>query len=211
MHDNHHHQYYYQQWRTASEISIAYLLLLCGLACVGKIIFKFGFFTTLFTMIGAAFIFASTHRLGHTQLIREWYRSHVGGHHFYAYPPNRTRYSQYIDNKHDVYNLNTYAYLLSGIVYLGFIYCFIQRNLYFITWIAFIILILLYVEYFIHLHVHFKQSWLETWQWFRFLRDVHDEHHRSFKFNYAVVAIFTDIFAGTFLLPRDLCSSKKTF
>lgn len=55
---------------------------------------------------------------------------------------------------------------------------------------------------FLHKHYHLQHSWLERSRWFRRHRDLHYEHHRDARRNYAVIDLFWDRLFGTFAEVR---------
>lgn len=55
---------------------------------------------------------------------------------------------------------------------------------------------------YIHKHYHLHRSWLERSRWFRRHRDLHYEHHRDARRNYAVIDLFWDRLLGTFAEVR---------
>jgi len=55
---------------------------------------------------------------------------------------------------------------------------------------------------YLHKHYHLQHSWLARSRWFRRHRDLHYEHHRNARRNYAVIDLFWDRLFGTFAEVR---------
>lgn len=160
--------------------------------------------TMFFSLCTAAIVFYATHRLGHEkQAIFVWFRAHTYGHHYLAYPSHTPQSDKYVPNTIDVYHLNTYAYVISGVCHLTFCYFIIMRRWDYILALIVTELILLYIENYFHLEVHKRSSKWQQWAWFRYIRECHMQHHRLYTVNFAVVALWTDWLCGTLAAPTD--------
>lgn len=170
--------------------------------------------STLFlSLCVGAVVFYATHRLGHEkQAITVWFRAHTHGHHYLAYPSHTPQSDKYVINTIDTYALNTFAYVLSGMLHLLMSYMFILRRMDYIVALAGTELILLYIENYFHREVHKCSSSWQHWAWFRYIRDCHMQHHRLYTVNFAVVALWTDWLFGTLAAPtdKDICNNNSS-
>ena len=60
-------------------------------------------------------------------------------------------------------------------------------NTYYFYCIASQILILGYIQDYVHTHIHTKDSWLEKYKWFHKVRKRHFIHHRQYNKNINII------------------------
>jgi sterol desaturase/sphingolipid hydroxylase (fatty acid hydroxylase superfamily) len=157
---------------------------------------------TCYLIVGIAL--HSTHRLGHHKIVKEWHRAHLVGHHIYSYPEKHPTTDVYKVNRFDQYRLNTFMYVIVGIISLLLcLYSMMVRHIEQVIPIIIPIICSLYVENYIHEQFHLTNSALCKYSWFIELRRYHLIHHKKpYNKNYGAFALFFDWIMQTLEHPH---------
>lgn len=134
---------------------------------------------------------ALLHRsFGHQRLIRAVFIGHAIGHHG-QYPAGRLRTKEFVESEARAVDY----YVIPAVLFALSVYWLFGARIA----IATIVGIVLAFGWHVYLHrqYHLLNSSLERFKWFKTKRDLHFEHHRNARVNFAVVEFWVDDLMGT--------------
>jgi hypothetical protein len=139
--------------------------------------------------------------------VPRWHRAHTLGHHIEGFPHRTFTKPQYSQNRHSLNGLtDLVAYGCHALVYcvIGAKLAQISWNLsQWIAWLACAFLTV-YLEEFVHRHIHIEGSWMERSTLFLWLRECHREHHKwPYAYNFAITGLWMDMLSRRFRSPKN--------
>jgi sterol desaturase/sphingolipid hydroxylase (fatty acid hydroxylase superfamily) len=135
-------------------------------------------FITITTYFSYLFLEYSLHRLGHLRHRYNYIYFLHSKHHKEHYPVNNLLSDKYRSN-----NEGIIAYVPPIILLFGILYPIIEEE----VWIHMIIQMTIhtFINDYIHINIHLKNSWLEKYEWFRKERHLHLKHHQNLQKNFS--------------------------
>ena len=144
----------------------------------------------LFVLVVGFFVFEflgyCVHRFIHTKLASSMYKSHMA-HHLDIYPPERFLTFDYVGAGK---NNTVFVFLPFGLVLGALIFWLFSTELAILLIIE--MAVVSFFNSYIHDATHVKYHWLEKFDWFLRLRDIHRVHHVDMKLNYGIFTFILD-------------------
>jgi sterol desaturase/sphingolipid hydroxylase (fatty acid hydroxylase superfamily) len=145
---------------------------------------------------------ALLHRfVGHRPTVRTIFLRHTRSHHA-LYRPRTFERDRYADEELGVSHAFTpFALLLAAVAYWS-----LPIDLFLVSCAT--VAFTCFAHGYVHTHYHLRRSWLQRFDWFRRLRELHRVHHVDQRSNFGVLTLVWDRAMGTFVPARPSMRDK---